>query len=500
MTRKRSTVSDSRPIDKALFAAGLQCAKRLYLSYHFPEEAPEPTHAQLAMADAGRQLVVLAREGFPKGTIIEGKDFDADAETTKAHLGEKRPMILFDAAFRFQDVDVRSDVAIVSADGSLSIFEVKSGTKVKPRHIMDVALQTWVIESLGYRVLSSNVLHVNAHYRHEREGVYPAQQLFKNADVTERVRKVVAKIPGQLQAFRALLQDPATLELPTGLWCREPFTCIYLEGCLSEGPEHPLLELPELTRQQEHYFHENGIEAIAALDPNQPGLAHVQKRAITSVQQDAPIVEDFVRQELADLDFPVHFVHVEFLLEVLPRYAGTRPWQQVPYLWSTLSLHEDGQVTVASHLCDEKADPRPEFVKTLCAYLKGNGMLMLFSNYFEARMRELLEDQLGHPIKSDLRVLINMPYLEMQHLVQAGVYAPSFRGAFDLDTVANALLGPDPAAEKETRSSEHAMAAYVKILTPRTRATTRAKLKEDLLAWAKSRAERMHELFRRLSK
>ena len=77
--------------------------------------------------------------------------------------------------------------AIGSADGSLSIFEVKSGTKVKPRHVMDVALQTWVIESLGYRVLSVNLLHVNAQYRHEKEGTYPAQQLFKNSDVTERV-------------------------------------------------------------------------------------------------------------------------------------------------------------------------------------------------------------------------------------------------------------------------------------------------------------------------
>jgi hypothetical protein len=499
LTRKRSLVSDPRPLDKALFAAGLQCAKRLYLSYHFPDKVPEPNPSQVAMAEAGKQLVLLARDGFPKGTVVEETDFEKAAAATKALLAEKKPCILFDAAFRWQGVDVRTDVAIVSADGSLSIFEVKSGTKVKPRHVMDVALQTLVIESLGYRVLSANLLHVNAQYRHEREGVYSPQQLFKNSDVTERVRRSLPKVKEQLQSFKTLLQDQATVELPTGLWCKEPFPCVYLPHCLAEGPDHPLLELPELTRKQEFGFHEAGVEDVATIDLETTGLTHAQRRAIKSIQADAPVIEEFVKGEVKDLEYPVHFVHVEFLLEVLPRFVGTRPWQQIPYLWSVLTQHEDGRLEHAAHICDEKGDPRPEFVKTLCAHVKGEGLLMLFSNYFEARMRELLEDQLGQAVKSDLRILLNMPYLELQHLVSAGVYAPGFRGEFDLDAVASSLLGPDPAAEAEVDSGQAAMGAYLKLLNPRTRAATRTKLKEDLLAWAKSRSERMHALCQRLA-
>lgn len=499
MTRKRSLASDPRPLDKALFAAGLQCAKRLYLSYHHPEEVPEPTDTQTAMAEAGKQLVELAREGFPKGVVIEATDFAKALEQTKALLAEKKPCILFDAAFRSQNVDVRCDVALVSADGSLSIFEVKSGTKVKPRHVMDVALQTHVIEAAGYKVRSANILHVNAQYRHEQEGKYPAQKLFKNSDVTERARKNLPKVKEQLEAFNAVLQDPSTLDLPTGLWCKEPFPCIYLESCRADACEHPLFELPELARPQEHKFHENGIEDIGALDASATGLSPVQKRAILAVQKGAPVIEDFVRNELKDLDYPVHFLHVEFLLEVLPRHVGTRPWQQIPYLWSALTLHQDGRIEHSSQVCDDKDDPRPNFVRTLAARTKVEGMLFLFSNYFEARMREMLEDQLGPAVKSDLRALINMPYLEMQHLVHAGVYAPDFHGSFELDVVANALLGEDPAKDLAIGNSSAAMQAYLKLLNSRTRATTKTKLKEDLVAWAKSRSERMHALYTALS-
>jgi len=500
LTRKRSLATDPRPLDKALFAAGIQCAKRLYLSYHQPDEAPEPTDTQVAMADAGKQLVALAREGFPKGTAVDADDFAKAMEETKALLAEKKPCIIFDAAFRHQNVDIRCDVALVSADGSLSIFEVKSGTKVKPRHVLDVALQTHVIEALGYKVRSANILHVNAQYRHEHEGQYLAQKLFKNSDVTERARKNLPRVKEQVSAFAALLKDPATLDLPTGLWCKEPFPCIYLDKCRAEGPDHPLLDLPDLTRQQEHRFHENGVEEIAAIDATATGLSAVQKRAIKSVQDGAPIFEDFVKSELKDLDYPAHFVHVEFLLEVLPRYVGTRPWQQVPFLWSVHTLQQDGTVEHAAHLCDEKDDPRSTFVRTLVARTKVDGMLILFSNYFEARMRELLDDNLGQAVKSDLRSLINMPFLEMQHLVNAGVYSPSFHGSFELDIVVKGLLGEDPTEGMTITDSGQAAQAYLKLLNSRTRAATKTKLKDDLLAWAKSRSERMHALYLALSK
>ena len=498
MGTKKPRESAPRPLDTALFASGLQCAKRLYLDFHHPEEVPDPSENQLAMAEAGRRLAELAREGFPKGIAIDAKDFDKALEQTTAQLAEKKPCILFDAAFRHGDVEVRSDVAIVQGDGSLSVFEVKSGTKVKPRHVMDVALQMYVIEANGYRVRTTNVLHVNAQYRHAAEGKYPAHELFKNADVTDRARKQQKKVQDELKTFRALLQDPATMDLPTGTWCREPFPCVFLASCRGEGPDHPLMDLPELTRQQEQKLHEQGIVDLATLDPQTPGLSPVQGRCLRAVREGKPVFEEFVRRELlTELEFPLIFVHVEFLLEVLPRFVGTRPWQQIPYLFGAHLVHEDGKVEVKCHVAED-GDPRLGFVHALAAATRGEGMLMLFSNYFEARLRDMLEDLQGQQTaKSELRLLLNMPYLEMQHLVQAGVYHPGFRGIFDLEHVAPALLGQ--AGDSAIESPQGAMQSYLKLTNSRTRANTKAKLREELLGYVRMRSEQMLKIYRLLT-
>ena len=49
----------------------MQCAKRLYLEYHHPEEVPEPTVGRQALQEAGARLLELACQGFPKGRRVD---------------------------------------------------------------------------------------------------------------------------------------------------------------------------------------------------------------------------------------------------------------------------------------------------------------------------------------------------------------------------------------------------------------------------------------------
>ena len=84
-------MSDSRNIDKALFASGLQCAKRLYLDYHRPAEIPELSGNREQLAEVGGQLLQLARQAFPRGIQIEGRDLEARVAATREHLLAGKP-------------------------------------------------------------------------------------------------------------------------------------------------------------------------------------------------------------------------------------------------------------------------------------------------------------------------------------------------------------------------------------------------------------------------
>jgi hypothetical protein len=489
-------VSESPRITNALFTSGLQCAKRLYLDYHQPKKAPDPGETQAMIAEVGAELVELASSAFPKGVAIDPTDKDAVATTDKL-LREKKPQVVFHGRFRHEDVEIGCDILISAGNGDLDLFEVKAGVTIKPRHIMDLALQVHVLEKLGFKVRRTSIIHMNRRYVHSG-GKHPVHELFKNVDATSRVRRHLGKIDGLLTSFRQALDDEGSLEIPTGPWCRAPLTCPYLPRNLAEGPPHPLVELPNLTRTQIDSYHQEGIEDVGQLDPEREGLSAVQKRVVKSVQADELLVEPHVFNELADCDYPMHFVWSENLLEVLPRFARSRPWQKIPFAWHRITLKTEGSKPEhASFLTDGKDDPRPKFVHGLLDAIIGAHTVFFFPHDIEDRLRELVEDLTGED-KARARALLNAPFLELQALLRSGVYHPAFAGEFDLVTLHTALVKGAKYSDLDLGSVDAVGAALRKIVNTRTRAATRTKLQDGVAAWMKRQAEGMFGIWQRL--
>lgn len=488
-------MSDSPHITNALFTSGLQCPKRLYLDYHFAKKAPDPGETQSMIAEVGTELVEIASSAFPRGVAIDPNAPDA-VERTEALCREKKPQVVFHGRFRLQQVEIGCDILISTGDGTLDLFEVKAGVSIKPRHIMDLALQVHVLEKLGYKVRRTSIIHMNRRYLHTG-GKHPVHELFKNVDATARVRRYVGKIEGLLQSFKRTLEDESALEYPTGTWCRAPLPCHHLPRCIAEGPSHPLVELPELTRTQVDSLHERAVEDMSQVEITREGLTQAQRRALTAVQQNELVVEPRVFGELAECEYPMHFVWFENLLEVLPRYARSRPWQKIPFAWHRILLKGEDHIEHASFLDDGKEDPRPRFVHTLLDATIGAHTVFFFPHDVEDRLRELVEDLTGED-KARARALLNSPFLEVQALVRRGVYHPDFRGEFDLATVYRALVEDATYDDLEIATADAAGAALRKIANTRTRAQTRTKLQAAVAAWMRRQAEGMYGIWQRL--
>lgn len=139
----RRSLSKSRVLD------GSQCAKRVWLQVHRADlaQAGEDALARLA---AGTEFGELARTLIGPGELI-GRQSDLE---TALHLTLKRVMaaevgtILFEPAFRHEGVLVYVD-ALVREAGGWTLTEVKSGTEPKAQHLLDVAVQAWVLEGAG---------------------------------------------------------------------------------------------------------------------------------------------------------------------------------------------------------------------------------------------------------------------------------------------------------------------------------------------------------------
>ncbi|MEZ5967341.1 MAG: DUF2779 domain-containing protein [Planctomycetota bacterium] len=488
-------MSDSPRITNALFTSGLQCSKRLYLDYHFAKKTPDPGETQSMIAEVGAELVELASSAFPKGVAIDPADPGAVAQTEQL-CRDKKPQVVFHGRFRHEDAEIGCDILISSGDGTLDLFEVKAGVSIKPRHIMDLALQVHVLEKLGYKVRRTSIIHMNRRYLHAG-GKHPVHELFKNVDATARVRRHIGKIEGMLRSFGRALDDKNSLELPTGTWCRAPLTCPYLPRCMREGPRHPLVELPNLTRSQVDALHQGAIEDLSQVDVEQQGLTPLQRRVLVSVQSDKLVVEPRVFAELAECEYPMHFVWIESLLEVLPRFERSRPWQKIPFAWHRIVLKAEDKIEHASYFADGKEDPRARFVHTMLDATIGAHTVFFFPHDVEDRLRELVEDLTGED-KARARALLNSPFLEMQALARNGIYHPDFRGEFDLATMYLALVEGATYDDLEVASADAAGAALRKIANTRTRAATRAKLQEGVSAWMRRQAEAMFAIWQRL--
>lgn len=503
---KRSRVTTAPLITKPLFEAGVQCSKRLHLDFH-AKRAPARTAQQEELVALGQRLVELASQAFPRGTDLQGVAREEAIERTREEIASGRPGALFHAAFQGGGVEVVCDIALVVGPNEVDLFEVKAGTFLKPRHLTDVALQLHAVEACGIQVKSASILHLDERYVHDGSRDYPVHKLFRSEDVTSRARNQLARVAEQVQSFQSVVEDEGMLELPTGTWCKNPLPCPHLERCRAEGPEHPLFELPHLAAVVEKKLHENAIETIDQLKTSQVGLSSGQRRTVRAIQEERLIVEPFVKEELGDIDDPVCFVHVLWHLDPLPRFARSRPWQKLPFAWSSHRFEQSGRSYHRSFVSATQDDPREATIRSLAEEIRDAGTVIVYDRGWDERFRALLEDMPEQ--KSDLRALMGAPLLELGNLIYHGVYHPDFHGMFDVERVRGILDANLPAAAGEPiegldgqsgdLADEAAAAeAYQKILAKRTRSTTRDKLAEQLTAYIRHRSAALVAVRRQL--
>jgi hypothetical protein len=490
---KTRKTAQPRRIDKLLFEAGSQCAKRLFLEARESQDSVESERK--ALSEAGDRLLELACKAFP-GTVVEAEDRTKAAAETKSLLSQSSTAVVFDGVFRSENTEVETDIVVRAGEGAVEIFEVKAGTTIKPRHLLDVAMQIHAIEASGWQVAKATILHVNSRYRHQGGDAYPIHQLFKNVDVTERARKLVPKVGEQVPKFLDELGDEKVLDLPTGTWCYHPLPCRFLPRCLAEGPENPLIHLPQLTPQQERRLMEQGTRELGAIDRKQAGLTLPQRRALKAVQTDTRVVEPFLAEELREVEFPVHMLFLQWHMEVLPRFVGQRPWQKLPFQWSIRSLDARGNDHAESFVAVESSDPRMPTITSLARALSDAGTVAVWHRGLPVRFRALLEDD--PELKASVRELLNAPWLDLSSLIERTVYDPGFQGSFELPAVHRALCGGDLLEGLEIHDEQSADEAYRRILNSRTRAKTREKLGADLEAYGGRMAGAILDVFRAL--
>ena len=206
-------------LSKSKYIRGLQCDRALWLDVFNPRLA-RYTAEQMRRFDRGRDFEYAFKATFPDGIDLSAelkRNVDAYPARTVELLDKGDGVALFEAGFLFDDVLVLADVVQQREDGTIDIYEVKSGTTLSETYRRDAALQHYVISHCR-EINTFSIVYANP------DGGFIKEEL------SAALQEQHGEIEKNIAAMKDILRhgEPAT---PTGQHCLEPYACPYQHYC-----------------------------------------------------------------------------------------------------------------------------------------------------------------------------------------------------------------------------------------------------------------------------
>jgi hypothetical protein len=464
-------------LSKSRLIAHRQCPRRLWLQTYRRDLAQKGEALENQLAQ-GRRVGVAARRGYPDGLLIGHADNPAAAiDETRQALSRSGDVTLFEPALRCADILVRADILIRRRD-TWRLIEVKSSTKVRPHHVTDAALQTWVVRGAGLDVECVEIAHVDKTF------VYPGDHdyggLFAHADVTDAVTPLQDEIPAWIDAAQRDLAGPMP-EIAVGPQCTSPFTCEFLAFCAPETAQFPVDILPHGARLARR-LREEGFADLRDVPLDR--LEREDHRRIWRVTRNGRAELDAAAvATLAALPWPRYFLDFETVGPAVPLWPGTRPYQKIPMQWSCHRLDADGTLTQPPPFLDTTGDdPRRAFAGRLVATIADTGTIFVYNAAFERgvlmQLAEAFPD-LGQALHGMAHRLFDLLPFAREHY-----YHPAMMGSWSIKRVLPTIAPElDYANLESVQSGDMVEPVYFELIDPETAVGRKAVLTAALLTY-----------------
>lgn len=475
-----------RNYSKSKLLALRQCPKRLWLEIHRPE-LRQDSAATEARFQAGHQVGDIARQLYDprgEGVLIDvsNGDFQAAFTRTQESLRGDRPV--FEAAFSAGEALALADVMVPQPAGGpigWHMVEVKSSTSVKDYHRDDVAIQAYVAKAAGVSLRSLSLAHIDNSWTYPGNNDY--RGLLTEVDLSEeafsRSDEVRAWI-AEARSVDASLTEPAR---PTGPHCDIPYTCGFFDHCSQSEPRavSSVTWLPRFPAAKVQELRQRGV--IEMRDVPVEWLNATQQRVRTQTLANATYFNtDAAAAALAPHGFPAYFLDFETIQFAVPIWAGTRPYQQIPFQFSLHTLDAHGQLQQTGFLDLSGADPSAAFAEQLIAACGQSGPIYVYNAAFETTRIAELADRF--PALRDCLLSLNERVVDLLPIARDYYYHPSQQGSWSIKKVLPAAV-PELSYDKlqGVQDGGMAMDAFLEAIHPATPPARKREIEQQLLEY-----------------
>lgn len=371
-------------LTKSRYVNGLKCPKALWLAFNRPESLPQIDGATQNRFDEGHRVGELAKSLYPEGISIKEFGIAKNDKTSRELLSKRKP--LFEAGFLHENKKcyARADILVPVEKDKWDIIEVKSSTSVKEDYLEDISFQKYCYESAGLKIRTCYVLHINNQY--VKSGEIEPKEFFIQADVTEIIEPLMSEITKKISRLIEIIELKECPEFMKGEEYHEDTSGIHEDDQFwQDHPECDILDLYyggkkalELFNAgilqlkdipEEHHNKLNGKQKIQC-NCHKNGNHHIDHKELGG----------FIKK----LQYPLYFLDFESYNTAIPLYDGLKPYQQIPFQFSTHIIEKEGEKTKhISFIAEGNKDPRHAFIQALKKSLGTSGNIVVYNQGFE---------------------------------------------------------------------------------------------------------------------
>lgn len=463
-------------LSKTQLLAFKQCPRRLWLEQYHPEleELSDDLDAAL---ETGRIVGALARKLYGPGdeiTFETSQRGAISATTALLEAGGNTP--IFEATFDHDGLVVQVDVFDRGREPP-RLIEVKAAASVKDHYLIDCAIQAWTVEALGRPLGEIAVAHLNGEFVYQGDGDYAG--LFVEQDLSEPVRELMGTVPELVEQARITLGAVDEPAVDVGLHCFSPHACPFYAHCAPSQGAYPIMSLGGNKQRLFRLIHD-GYRDLRDV-PEDELNNETQQRIWRQCRAEKPHVGKGMAQFLGTLERPRYFLDFETIALAQPIWAGTRPFEALPFQWSCHIDDGEHALTHRSFLDLTGEPPMRHCAEQLIAALGEIGPIIVYTSYEKRVIHELMA--LCPDLESELGA-IHKRLVDLHPVIREEYYHPDMHGSWSLKAVLPTVAPElDYATLGSVQDGVGAQRAYLEAISPETSVERREQLRQDLLEY-----------------
>lgn len=466
------TVAGLTHLSKSRLLSWLQCPKRLWLEVRYPEVA-QPNDVAQRQFTVGHNVGEVARLQLPNGVLIQSQDNLSEALKQTWDCIASGERVLFEGVFQHGGVLVRTDI-LKRRKGVYEAREVKASGSIHDHHYADAAIQSWVMRGAGLKLDSVLIQHINTGFVYPGGGDYAG--LFKAETVDDDIQPLTREVPKWVKQAQATLAGPMP-NIKTGKQCHAPYDCPCFEYCAGKEPqtEYPLKVLPRAGTLIQELI-EEGYNDVRDIPPGR--LTGNRERVRRITKSGKAELSPQAKKDMRELSYPRYYLDFETVQFAVPIWAGTHPYQNIPFQWSCHVERSPGVIESQSYLDTTGASPFEPLAASLVETLGTKGPILAHNAAFEkSRIEELAT--LVPKRSAALRRTLSR-FVDTLALARNYYYHPAMKGSWSLKAILP-TIAPELDYENvgEVRDGSAASAAYLEIISSDS-AERKAELREAL--------------------